>query len=198
MKPQVFFFVLLAMCASAVLGTITLVAIVNNSLTSKSNEVAAATAQIQLAQQEIEAYEKLENDIESLEDERGVIDSFVVEGKAQAESIDELLAIIKRANVKVNPLTFESTAKLPDDQSQVVESTASSQVQSLPATLSATSSYNSLYSLLRGFETSERHINVKEITISSGNDGQLSYTMHIEIVVAKSVATTSSETGGEQ
>lgn len=193
MKPRVFFFVLLATCVAAVVGTIALGVLVNNSLTQKSQEVAAATAEIQLAQMEIDAYEQLEKDIEELQDEKGVIDSFVVEGKAQAESISELLSIIKKAGVKVNPLTFQNTADLPNDQSQVVDSTASSLVQSLPASLSATSSYSALYDLLRGFETSNRHINVKEIQISSTSEGALSYTMQIEIVVAKPVAKTAEE-----
>lgn len=185
MNPKALFFTMIGISVLSLLTIVATLVLIRLQLADKTDEISRVKADIQLAQEEFEAINDIEFTLELGAENATELEQFIPDGKDQSDAIRELVSIIRDANVEVNPITFESTTELPSDDSQTGKSILTSKALSLPVTLAGTAdNYDDVYDFLRRIESSQRHMNINELSITSSGDS-MNFTMTLDIVFFK-------------
>ena len=185
MNPKALFFTMIGISVLSLLTIVATLVLIRLQLADKTDEISRVKADIQLAQEEFEAINDIEFTLELGAENAIELEQFIPDGKDQSDAIRELVNISRDANVEVNPITFESTTELPSDDSQTGKSILTSKALSLPVTLAGTAdNYDDVYDFLRRIESSQRHMNINELSITSSGDS-MNFTMTLDIVFFK-------------
>lgn len=140
----------------------------NSKLTKLAEETATKKAEIQITQNQIKAYERTKETVDSLDYVEELAQKVLPESKDESSIVAELSQFALRSRLAVEQITFnevvKSTAKTKDKTSATIPKGVS--VVPITVQLKAGGTYENLLNFLKSIEGNQRTMQVSNITLS--------------------------------
>lgn len=167
MSPKLLYKIMLGVIILFILGFGYLFYILNNGLTSSQNEISKVLAQEKVAQENRKQLKQLQEQFSDISSLRSEIEEVLPSSKKQAEIIAQLVTIANSTGLDLDTLNFDPTQGLPGELTQTQE-TEYEGIVVVPVNFQTTGFYFQLLQFLREIETLQRHVQVEQLGVSSG------------------------------
>lgn len=182
MTPKRLFFFLLGLLAITAVSGLSAYYLSHQKLSQKIDTTSRLTADIVLERERLKDMQKLDSDYGDSRELSEKAERVLPGDKQQSEVTAQLFALIDQAGLNGSGITYEATSGSPSERSQ----TGSSQVEGvlvMPANFQVTGSYRQLLQFLHNIERNERIMQVKSLDIGRQKDGQLSFSVEVEVFI---------------
>lgn len=180
MKPKQLYFTLLAFSIVIAAAILAMFFFGQRQIETRVTVIEKLSADVEIQENRLKELKKLEAEYQELLPLINKVKNVLPEQKQQAEIIAQIAKLATQSNLKVNDLSFQATSGLPGPITQT-ENVAVGGIKTMPVTFEIDGSFEQLQSLLQKFEKQERFMQVRSLSISRGEGGNLA--VGVQLVV---------------
>lgn len=181
MTPKKFFYGLVVSLVLVIAGSGAFFWYARGEFQQTLESIKQAKLELSSFDHKIEVLLKTGEDIKTFEQGNLNLDAQLPSSKSQSDALKRVVDIFERNDISITSVSFLPTEGLPSETSQTQANKISS-IYNIPIEISTSGDsvpYGEFREFLEDLERSERHLNVRSLTLSSADNGEVNYTVSL-------------------